>query len=360
MKESQPSSLASNTLLASLIKHILDCGVLLGLDRQTLMKEGGFSEEQLADPEQQLALAKVERLVNYAARVLDDQLLSLTSLRHIGLEAVGVVGHLMQHSANLEHAIELQQRYQPLIGNVGIISLHHAPGIAYWCWDCQSSDTVFAHYATEFALGLWALLTSPLRVGTQPALLGVHFKHAAPKDSTLLIQYERHFACPVYFGQPESGLLLLPAALRLPMGGANASLQQTLEQYARRQLEQQQFRPALLSDRVRARLRLNLRQGATSREMIAAELKMSVRTLSRQLQQEGSSYREILDELRLELAKSYLQDLQESIEDIAKRLGFQKSPSFISWFRPLVGCTPGEYQKQCVEASNGDNVIRPI
>lgn len=346
MPDISPKATPTNTVLASLIKHVLNCGVALGLDRGHLMRESGFNEGQFTDPDQQLALSQLEMMVSYAERELSDPLLSITALRLIGLDAVGVVGHLMQHGANLNHAIELQQRYQPLIGNVGVISLRPAPGMVYWCWDCQSDDAVFRRLSTEFTLGLWALLTSPLRIGTQSALLGVHFSHSAPKQPELIVLYERHFGCPVYFGQKESGLLLLPAALRIPLSNANAGLQQALEQYARRQLEQRQPSTSTLSDRVRARLRLGLRQGVVSKEVVANELNVSVRTLSRQLQLEGGSYREILDELRLELAKSYLQELGETIEEIALRLGFSESPAFISWFRPLAGCTPGEYQRR--------------
>lgn len=338
-------------MLASLISRLLNYAVYKGIDKETLLKKIGFTDNLLADPEEQLELATLERMVMYTDEILGDPALALTALRHIGLDAVGVVGHIMQNSANLEQAIALQMKFQPLIGNVGIITLDRAPGILYWCWKCQSQNAVFVRHATEFTLGLWTLLTTGLKVGSQPALLGVQFCHPAPEDPDLATVYESHFGCPVYFNREKSGLLLVPEALRIPITGVNANLHTTLEHYASFQLKHQKQIGQLFAEKVRAHLRLHLRQSTTSREAIADDLNISTRTLSRQLKQEGYSYRELLDDVRLELAKTYLEDATITIEEVAQRLGFSRSSAFITWFRPLGGCTPGEYQRKRIPAS---------
>ena len=46
------------------------------------------------------------------------------------------------------------------------------------------------------------------------------------------------------------------------------------------------------------------------------------------------------------MAQDYLRDTELTVEAIAQRLGFQESQSFIRWFRPLAGTTPGEFRQR--------------
>ena len=71
---------------------------------------------------------------------------------------------------------------------------------------------------------------------------------------------------------------------------------------------------------------------------------MSVRTLQRQLQQAGTSYQQILDDLRQELAEHYLLHSDLPIQDIAHYLGFSDQRSFHRTFKSRSGMPPGEYR----------------
>ncbi|MNO03899.1 HTH-type transcriptional regulator VirS [compost metagenome] len=73
---------------------------------------------------------------------------------------------------------------------------------------------------------------------------------------------------------------------------------------------------------------------------------MNLRTLQRHLQQAGTSYQRILDELRQELAGRYLADSDLPIQEIALRLGFSEPRSFHRSFKAWTGRTPGEYRQQ--------------
>jgi len=73
---------------------------------------------------------------------------------------------------------------------------------------------------------------------------------------------------------------------------------------------------------------------------------MTVRTLQRHLQQAGTSYQQILDTLRQELAEHYLLHSDLQIQDIAQYLGFTESRSFHRSFKGWTGETPGEYRQR--------------
>ena len=80
---------------------------------------------------------------------------------------------------------------------------------------------------------------------------------------------------------------------------------------------------------------------------------MNVRTLHRKLTDENQSYQQILDDLRAELARKYLTQLHLSVEDIARKLGFTESRSFIRYFKAYEGVTPGEFRQALKQGKEG-------
>ena len=79
---------------------------------------------------------------------------------------------------------------------------------------------------------------------------------------------------------------------------------------------------------------------------VAERFDMTVRTLQRHLQLAGTSYQQILDELRQELAEHYLTRSDLAVQDIAQYLGFTESRSFHRSFKGWTGMTPGEFRER--------------
>ena len=85
-----------------------------------------------------------------------------------------------------------------------------------------------------------------------------------------------------------------------------------------------------------------LPSGAPTQAEIARRLAVSTRTLHRRLAQAGTSFEELLDETRRELAIGYLQRTEYSIADVAYLLGFAQVSSFDRAFRRWTGRSPRE------------------
>ena len=73
---------------------------------------------------------------------------------------------------------------------------------------------------------------------------------------------------------------------------------------------------------------------------------LSQRTLQRRLQEENSSFQQLLDETRRELAVQYLAQPDRSLLEIAYLLGFADPSNFFRAFRRWFGTTPGEYRSR--------------
>jgi AraC-like DNA-binding protein len=96
--------------------------------------------------------------------------------------------------------------------------------------------------------------------------------------------------------------------------------------------------------RVKSALLEMLPSGHSAIEETANRLAMSKRTLQRQLNQESSSYKEVLNSTRLALAQHYLSRSVVSPPEISFLLGYQDSNSFLRAFKSWTGVTPGEYR----------------
>ncbi|WBE24750.1 helix-turn-helix domain-containing protein [Denitrificimonas caeni] len=81
-------------------------------------------------------------------------------------------------------------------------------------------------------------------------------------------------------------------------------------------------------------------------EDVAQHCALSLRTLQRRLHEAGSSYQQLLDEVRFTQAKTQLSSTQKPLHSIAEQLGFIEPRSFFRFFKRRAGVTPGQYREQ--------------
>jgi len=153
--------------------------------------------------------------------------------------------------------------------------------------------------------------------------------------------YEDFFQCPVEFNTPSNQLCFPGDALNETIPGANPLLSTHLERY----LAEQSHRVTTqnLEQRLRAAILSELPSGAPRLARLAGMLNMSQRTLQRKLQQENLCYTQILDDLRLELARLYLARDSLPVQEVADRLGYSEASNFVRFFRQHEGITPSDY-----------------
>lgn len=101
-----------------------------------------------------------------------------------------------------------------------------------------------------------------------------------------------------------------------------------------------------MTDKVKGLLSRDVGREMLAAEQVAARLGVSVTTLRRHLQHEGTSFQRLKDGSRMEAAFHYLSCPDYITGDIAKQLGFDDSSAFFRAFKRWTGLTPGEYRKR--------------
>lgn len=334
-----------DSVLASLLQHILNGAAAAGLPAEAMRLAAGLPAELPADANARVPAIHLEKLVCAGFALTRDPLVGLRLSEYANPTGFGVLGYIRQACATLQEVIDMTMRYEALVSDIGRTSLLHQPGVTLWCWDCKTDNPLFRRQATEYLLGCWRAIQIRMLTAPPQPILRVSLRHEPPADPSLVAEYERVFGCPVYFNQPVSALVLPNDALKQPLAHPDAALQQVLEQHAL-QLIGRRDQPRSFIDRARMHLQVLLQQGDGSREALAEAMGMSGRNLHRQFEREGGSYRQLHDELRLEMAQRYLAGSAETIDGVAARLLFGGSQSFIRWFRLASGETPGQYRKR--------------
>ena len=96
---------------------------------------------------------------------------------------------------------------------------------------------------------------------------------------------------------------------------------------------------------VKTKLIQELPSGHICEENIAEDLYMSQRSLQRRLREEGTTYKELLNETRRDLAAQYIKVSGVSINEITYLLGFSEPSNFSRAFKRWTGVSPSEYRQ---------------
>jgi AraC-like DNA-binding protein len=165
--------------------------------------------------------------------------------------------------------------------------------------------------------------------------------HSAPADTG---PYYTCFRCPVEFVAEHDCLTLDKKVVDEPLPSANHHLAQLNDQEIVRFLAR--LGRDRVCDRAQATIIEQLASGGVSADKVAQALHVSIRTLHRQLQGEGTSFKGLLEETRRKLAATYLQDEDISLTEIAFMLGFSEPSAFTRAYKRRTGQSPSEAREE--------------
>jgi AraC-like DNA-binding protein len=169
----------------------------------------------------------------------------------------------------------------------------------------------------------------------------MHLAYSAPDYAA---RYEKIFHCPVFFDAPEHLIMFDATLLDRQLKHANPLTRKILEQECR-QLCQRLNEHATVRDKIRHELMFSEGDFPTL-DQLAQRINMPERTIRRKLTIEGTSYKDILSDIRRQKALELIAAGDFSMEKIASRLGYSDVASFYHAFKTWTGATPASYRKK--------------
>lgn len=305
-----------------------------GIDPDKVLSDIGMDPARLEGGYGRYSQEQISQLWNEAIALTDADF-ALRVAAEVRPSTFHVVGYAMSCSATLARALHRFAFYCRLISDSATatltdsdeqvtLTIHFdtgaAPPVIY-----QTVDTVLAS-----VLGYLRWIA-----GEEITPIAVRLAHERPLQTGGL---EGYFGCPVAYGEPDDCIVFRREDLERPILVADEELASLLDGVANRYLETRMA--GRFAVRVRDALIARMPDGMVRKSDIAKSLHMTERTLLRRLKDEGTTFTDVLDRVRLQLAFQYLRRHDIGIREIAYMLGFSDEGTFSRAFKRWTGRRP--------------------
>ncbi|GIZ13240.1 AraC family transcriptional regulator [Pseudomonas sp. NCCP-436] len=305
---------------------------------ETILRAAGIQAAILDEPRARIAPEQFARLIQLLWEALDDEYLGF-GRQPSKRGTFAMMGHAIIHCHNLEKALARGALFYGLFPDAPGIRLQHegdwarlsVDGSALWDPD---------HFLQESLLVIWHRLGSWL-IGQRIHLEEATFTYPEPAHAR---EYELLFPCVRRFSAGSTSLLFHGRYLSMPLLQDERTLKQFL-QHSPADLLARPDGGNSLTSQIRRLLGRDCRTWPDL-ERVAQQLHMSPQTLRRHLREEGTSFQELKDHLRRDLAIYHLGRDELAIQVIAEQLGFSEPSAFHRAFKKWTGLTPGTYRAQ--------------
>jgi AraC-like DNA-binding protein len=339
LKRVPAASAEKGTVCICFVAAAIESVVRRGLDAQAVLLQSGISPSLLGMPQARVSVANYAALWRLVAQVLDDEFFGQDS-RRMKSGSFAMLCRTVVHCDSLRQALDQALRFFRLLlddiaadlaiqESVAMITLHTRP--------VNSAQRIFAHETLLILIhGVACWL-----VGRRIPITAACFAYPEPAHSA---EYRVMYSTQLQFSQPHTRISFDAAYLDLPVVQDEKSVKEFLRVAPQNILVKYKNANSLAA-KIRRRLRQLLPGELLDFETLAAELNTTPITLRRRLQEEGESYQSIKDQLRRDLAITYLSHTERSVRDIALELGFAEPSAFHRAFKKWTGTAPGEYRR---------------
>ncbi len=324
------------------IATVLDALAAEGVSPDDALVGVSISKDAVGSPATRVSINQVIACYRNADRLTRDPRFAYHTGLRFHVSTYGMYGFAILSSTNFRQTMNFAVKYGSLATPVDEIYFKEQGDRGIWRltpFPLPSIDARLYKLIVEMGFGVITSLHRDV-MGASFAPSEIHVSYRAPPDAA---EYPHVFGCEVRFGQPENLLLFDSAWLdRTPTLGNEIAYSATVE-LCDSLVDEFRLKSGLVG-KVRQALMVNLMR-PTSFDAVAKYLNMSSRTLRRRLQEEDTSFRALIDELRRDMAIKYLRDTDLTVEDIANSLGFSDGANFRHAFRRWTNVAPQQFRQ---------------
>ena len=310
-----------------------------------ILSKAGLTAEQIDNRHARLKVQSQIRFLELAADALHDDLLGFGLAQDFDLREIGLLYYVLASSEILADALHRAQRYSGIV-NEGI-SLRFRAGretainLIHVDVDRQSDQHQIEFWLTSL-VRLCRQLTNRRLVPSRVRVI-----HRRTRTPPALRSF---LGCEVEFGSNVDEIAFPAPVKNMPIVGADLYLNEMLIRYCEEALAHREVRHETLRQKLQKAIAPLLPHGKARADTVARQLGMSHRTLARRLSAEGLTFSGILDELKADLARRYLQDKDLAISQIAWLLGYREVSAFTHAFKRWTGKTPRQERAHLASA----------
>ena len=325
--------------LAALFDILVD----QGCPASKILKNINLTVDEVHSPKSRISLADLMTACENAIRLSSDPNLPYRIGSSVHISAYGMYGFAILCCPDFRKTMAFAELYHALAAPLATIEFTEKEGFASWIIEPHASaaiDPQVYRFITEMQIGIHISLMRDI-MGSAFAPDRIDLAYSEAYDFGLP---RGEIGCDLGFASPTNQIIFRSAWLDQAANLGNRTTYPAVVVLCDELLDDLKSRVGVAGE-IRALL---IRDIATPPTLaaIAKLLKVSDRSLRRQLREQGISFRSLLDELRMQLALKYLHTTKLANEDIALALGFSDAANFRRAFRRWTDKSPSEIRGQ--------------
>ncbi len=294
------------------------------------------------------------QLVQNADALYDDPAFGIHYGEYLTVSTHGWIGFTLMSCSNLKEALEIVLRYYQTIFSLMSLDLAERDGLAVLAFDVPYNvGNVKSAMIDGFLVGFGSVINSVLE-GSGSVLNSILEDSGFTAKIRLQVQEQPYhqalnelYDSKVEYGCDANEICFDLSLLTLRMAAADPQTTQLAREQCEH-LKRLADARETFSQQVRTKLFAH-KNRLPKLDEVAQLFNMHPRTFGRYLSKDGTSYQELLDEVREVLAMEYLANPNILVEDIAYSLNFNDTSSFYRAFKRWTGITPSDQRKKLIQ-----------
>ncbi len=323
------------------LKAVVQAASALGVDRAILLREAGISKDLLNAPGERIPLAHYLELYRMAVELSGDPDLGLYVGHVVYFSGMNLHLYMTTICRNLKEYFNVIPSTIRIRGDTGRVLIRPEGDFIRLEWHPLNAETAAWRPLVDEMLKSSAEIVNAICALPVP-VRSAEFTYPAPDDTRRLKQA---FGANLKFGCAVSCLYFSREVVRYPLIDVGLELGGDFWADARSVFEEPATVDPFLRE-TRIAIRRALPGGDLTIDTLAVELGISRRTLQRRLSALGSSFKKMLQDVREEQSRRYLDDPRLAVTEIALLLGYSDQASFSNAFKSWCGCAPTEYRQR--------------
>ena len=312
------------------------------VDAERVMREAGVDLTRLQDPTARLDQSVVHRIVAEAVELTGDCGFGLRFSDFVHPTTFHALGIALLSSSTLSAFCKRWVRYHSFITTMGRVVFNETGSDPALVFPSQSSS-LDPRVGRVLIDGQIATVLKLIRFMYRPDYFPKRVDLICPLVSQARAAYEKYLGPDVRFSAGRNAIYFDRADLDVGLPAANAELARQNDKAVVKFLAR--LEKANVIAQAHSKLIELLPSGHCCKAEVARALNMSVRTLHNRLTEAGTTYQQLLDRIRRELAEQYMQQPNISVSEVAYLLGFSDCSNFSRAFNRWTGRSPSAYRE---------------
>jgi len=310
-----------------------------GLEPFRILSDAGVPIAALVNRDGLISIDSVAVLLEESARQSGQEAFGLLLSEQHRIGNLGVLAAVLREEPTLHAALESLARYMPMQNDGLRLRVDDMGRFTMILFELELRKRGEARQSMDMAAGT---VVRTIRALTHEDFtpVSVCFTHGRPH---CLDVHRRILGASIDFSQPFNGIVCRSRDLDSLIPRAGPEVGQALKRWLDQRLGQSNDDP---HHSVRQVIRSLIASGTCSVGRVANHLGTHRRTLNRHLRLVGENVSKIIDEVRVEMAESYLREGERTLCEVGQMLGFASGAEFSRWFREHCGMTASEWMSR--------------